>query len=743
VIANDFRGNGVIDLAVVNEYDGTGTVGSVSILLGNGNGTFKTHVDYSVGNYPVGIVAGDFNGDKKLDLAVVNDYDNTVSILLGNGDGTFQSQVVVPVGVSPDSLGVADFNGDGKMDLITSNASGTVTVLLSKGDGTFSRVDSPNGLPGSTDFSCLAVGDFNRDHKSDVVVSSISGSLMYLEGNGDGSFQPPVAIPGSVPNGHFLLGGDFNHDGKEDVMEEGVGGTLFVFLGNGNGTFRKPVLAPISSNWTNTAFTTADINGDGKLDLLVADANDNSLDVLIGDGNGTFAPSLGVALPNTVYSADAAVGADFNGDGKIDIAVAETNFPHGQVEVRLGEGNGTFGSPVVSRLIDSAINNNDLMLAADFSGDKKMDLLVMEDYEKGFEILLGRGDGTFQTPVDTPVSSTNGLSLAVGDFNGDGKADVAVITNGNTPLYDTLTIYLSNGDGTFHTGAVYSVPPGAASAADVNGDHKVDILLSGFSAPLQVLLGNGDGTFQSPISGPTASYSGSLNFGDFNRDGKLDIAVGTYDGIAFLEGNGDGTFKIPVYSNSTIEFCCQFVVGDVTGDGKLDLVTNGTSGGMGVILMAGNGDGTFQSPVGLGTLVGVSSGTMVVGDFNSDGVTDLGWAGTPIYGGLPVSLYLSRPTPVVFPTVLDFAAQGIGTTSKYQTITLTNSGNAPLVISKIAVTGEFLDKSTCAAKLGIGKSCSIQVAFKPTAKGVHVGTLEITDTSSAGPQVIRLSGTGQ
>jgi hypothetical protein len=371
-----------------------------------------------------------------------------------------------------------------------------------------------------------------------------------------------------------------------------------------------------------------------------------------------------------------------------------------------------------------------------------MDLLVMDDYSRGFSVLLGNGDGSFRTAIDTPLNYTV-LSLAVGDFNRDGKTDVVVTTNGNGQSV-SMKIFLSNGNGTFRSGATLAVPLYAGvSAVDVNGDGNIDLVISGFSSPIEVYLGNGDGTFQSPISGPSSTYAGALNFGDFDRDGKLDIAVGTYSGIAFLAGNGNGTFQNPVYSNSSIQFCCQFAIGDVTGDGKLDLVTNGTSGGLGVILMRGNGNGTFQPPVGLGSPGQVYSGTMVIGDFNSDGVDDLALPNLPYYSGSAVALYLSAPTPVVFPSALTFASQPVGTVSLPQTITLMNSGNAPLPISKITVTGEFTQKNNCGTRLGIAKGCTVQVFFKPTTKGVQSGAVQITDAFFAGPQVIHLAGIGR
>jgi hypothetical protein len=742
LVTADFRGDGKTDLAVVNEYDGTGQPGTVSVLLGNGDGSFQTHVDYPVGNYPVGIVAADFNGDGKIDLAVANDNDSTVSILLGNGDGTFQPQTLVSVGTEPTSLGGGDFNGDGKLDLITSNVgAGTVTVLLTKGDGTFTRMDSSTGLS-SPDFSMVAVGDFNRDRKLDVVVSSQSRQLLLLVGKGDGSFQSPVAIASSTPdNIHSLLAADFNHDGNLDLVEEGVLGIIFVLLGNGDGTFRQPTFSFQGGTATATSLATADLNGDGSLDLVATDQNLNSIDILLGNGNGTFANIKNARAAQTSYGPDAAVAADFNGDGKLDLAVAETNFPHGQVSVQLGKGNATFGKPLVSLLIAQGINNQDLMRAGDFNGDGKTDLVVMDDYNAGFEVLLGNGDGTFQTPVDTPVTS-NGMTFEVGDFNGDGKTDLVVTTTSGSST--SLNIYLSNGDGTFRVGAQYAVSDGGPVVADVNHDGKLDFVIAPFGSPLLVFLGNGDGTFQNPIAGPSAFYGGGTVIRDFNGDGHVDVVVGTYNGIAWLAGNGDGTFQNPVYSNSTLQFMGRMVAGNFSGDGKLGLATYppGNSTLDGAVVMAGNGDGTFQLPIVYGQ-TGPWPIDLIAGDFNSDHVDDFGMPNQGVYTGeTVVTLYLSVPTPNLFPTSLNLGTEGIGKTTGPKKITLTNTGNAPLKLSSITVTGDFLQTNNCGKLRPIGKGCAIEVRFKPKAKGERTGLVRIADNASASPQTVHLKGTG-
>jgi hypothetical protein len=339
------------------------------------------------------------------------------------------------------------------------------------------------------------------------------------------------------------------------------------------------------------------------------------------------------------------------------------------------------------------------------------------------------------------------LSLAAGDFDGDGKTDVVVTNNnGTNGAMGTMVLYLSNGDGTFRAGTQYAVPLYAGvSVTDVNHDGNLDLVVSSFGAALETFLGNGDGTFRAPILGPaiTSSYVGGVDFADFDGDGILDMIAGTYSGIAFLKGNGDGSFQNPVYSNSTFLFCCQIRAGDVTGDGKVDLVTNGTNASL-FAMMKGNGDGTFQALVPLGVPGQVFSGTFVLGDFNSDGIDDLAMPNQPFYTGKSlISLYLSKPTPYLFPSVLKFAPQTVGTTSAALVTTLTNTGNSVLKITGIAVKGEFVETNTCKPQLAIGKSCAIRVSFRPVTKGTRTGTITISDQVFASPQLIHLVGVGK
>jgi len=625
--AADFNDDGKVDLAIINSQANT-----VAILLGNGDGTFRAHVDYAVGGNPVGLLAVDLNLDKKLDLAIVNKNDNSVSALLGNGDGSFQTQRLSSVGSGPIALAKGDFNHDGMPDLVTPNTDdGTLSVLLSKGDGTFTRVDTlPIASPQS--IGALVVGDFDHDGEIDVALTDgRNRQLLLLKGNGNGTFGVPVTVnPGSSFLTNSLAAGDFNEDGKLDLL---VGG-FYVLLGKGNGTFRPPLSSPLVA--FTGGFAIADLNRDGKLDLVVPDSV-NTVGIVLGNEDGTFGTFMSVSLAATAYGTNAGVAADFNGDGNLDLAVAESTFTNGQVSVELGKGNGTFRKPIVSPLASPIFDNQNFMLAADFNGDGMPDLAILDMQSAGYEILLGNGDGTFQSPIDTPV--TNLIGIAAGDLNGDGKADLIVVTYDNSG--SSFTIYLSNGDGTFAKGATYVDPSYlGVTLADVNQDGKLDVVDA--NENVLVFLGNGDGTFQPAIIGPSVPANSRPVAGDFNGDGKVDLVIESA-GLAFFAGNGDGTFQRPVYSDRTYYFSGRLFAADFNSDGKLDILSSYPDNlYSGAAIMVGDGKGHFDLPV---SYIAVNqTEALVPGDFNSDGVSDVALVnGSAFSSSAGVLLFLSTP----------------------------------------------------------------------------------------------------
>ena len=283
IAVGDFNADNLPDVAVINADGGGGNVG---ILLGNGDGTFQSPVDYPTGNGPNMVAVGDFNGDDKPDLVVVNGTDSTVSVLLANGDGTFRSRVMdfTTGGGTLQQVAVADFNGDGKADLALPTGA-ILPIWLGKGDGTFLQSVTFSDFPsGVFHLNGIVTGDFNDDRKPDVLVSfkqlhpeSVTDGCVLLVGNGDGSFQLGGGCGVGPGN---MLQADFNGDGKLDVVQSGSQ-QVAVWAGNGDGTFQTAVTFTVGSSSIQSAVATADFNGDKLPDIVVTNTEDNTISILL------------------------------------------------------------------------------------------------------------------------------------------------------------------------------------------------------------------------------------------------------------------------------------------------------------------------------------------------------------------------------------------------------------------------------------------------------------------------------
>ncbi len=738
VVRGDFNNDGIQDLAVTDGncayqregmalYDLVCDAGTVSILLGNGDGSFQPHLDYVTGKNPTALAAGDFNGDGKLDLAIVNAEDDSVSVLLGQGDGTFQSQVVYKVAVGS-NLVIGDFNNDHKLDL----AVGGPSILLGNGDGTFQAPITYTGSSQQTG-PALAAADFNLDGNLDLY----AGGALYL-GNGDGTFVLHATY--AVANSSAATAADLNSDGKPDLVIAQQNGGISVLLGNGDGSFQAT--AGYAGSYYSNDVLVADVNGDGRLDLAAANSGCGSpfgctttapasISVLLGLGDGTFVGGT----PYPFQSGNPAlqvISADFNGDGKPDFAAQApyTAQATSTLAVYLGNGDGTL-QPQISTTVPS---NGDIA-AADLNGDGKPDVaMVYANCTQGaclpgyVAVLVGNGDGTFQTPVPY-ATGLQPDSVVIGDFNGDGKPDLATANSTS----NNISILLNHGNGTFPTHVEYptGLMPGNIISGDFNGDGKLDLVVT-TETGMSLLLGNGDGTFQ-PHLDSVIGEAGPFATGDFNSDGKLDLAVSTQQDaqpLVILLGNGDGTFQAAAPSAGAVGG--YPAVGDFNADGKPDLLLSGST------IMLGNGDGTFREPFG------VSGGTGIVAvvDINHDGVPDVVGGTGYSTSASEIVVLLSTAFKSVAPAALNFGSQGVGTASAPQTITISNPASVSFNITGIAASRSFSQTNDCGASLAAGAHCAITVSFSPTATGVELGLITLSDSTKTNATAIPLSGTG-
>ena len=607
----DLNADGRADVVVVDRGDNT-----VSVFLGNGDGTFRSRTDYVTGTSPSAVAIADLNLDGQLDLAVANFASYTVSVLLGNGDGTFQPKMDFGTGRNPRSVAIGDMNGDAVPDLVTANfghlLSGIISVLLGNGDGTFHpRIDSGMG----SGASAVALADLNGDGHVDAAIGySCAGEQIYPSsisiffGNGDGAFGAETALfSGACPGAVAIA--DVNGDSKLDVATAN-GDSVFIFSGNGTGGFdaRAGYVTGVGS----VSIAVGDVNHDGQPDLVFPDQQSDTVSILIANPDGTFGhriPSLSTIGPQ--YSVAI---ADFDLDGALDIAVPIWQPP--LVRVWLGRGDGTFGSTVDTPIQAAAL----VVTAGDLDRDGRPDVAIAT-WDNSLSVLLGNGDGSFRLGVTLPAGGS-GRSIAIADLNSDSWPDVTLAIGSGA------AVFLADGAGSLMPGQVYSTgfDPSSVAIGDLNRDNKSDLAVACSAGDVWVLLGNGDGTFRASTGFEAGSEPVSAAIGDLNEDGSPDLAVANfyyaeYDGrVSILLGIGDGSFAPPVQYRTGYNPHSIAIV-DLNNDRKPDIAAGTSYASNTVSLLTGRGDGTFAPKTEFG--VGGNLIFLTAGDIRADGWLDL------------------------------------------------------------------------------------------------------------------------
>ncbi len=572
IVMADFNGDHKADVAMLGRYRYF-----VTVLLGRGDGTFAPGLGAGIVN-PVGtaMVVGDFNRDGNPDLAVGRREEDfpertagTVTVFLGNGDGSFSQGGSVSIQSGVMDLVTADFNRDNKPDLATSNAYGNLSILLGQGNGTF-LVSFSGSVAPFQGAGALLAGEFNSDSRpdlavlsrySDAVLNRSSDSVFVLPGRGDGTFGPALrSITGGGPTA--LVSGDFDGDGGIDIATANYSGSSVAALaGHGDGTFGPTLRAPVGR--CPGSLAAGDLNLDGMPDLVAGNYCSNDTSILLGRGDGSFEPQT---LYGVGTGPQAVVVTDFDGDGIQDLAAA--NEGSSDVTVRPGLGDGSFGSS--SRI--PLPNWPTSLVSADFNRDGRPDLAAAAPMPGGITVLLGFGNGFFATQPPVPFGGAR--FLAVDDFNGDGIPDLAAASWS----YPAGAVLLGRGDGTFISQALplpRYLRANHLVTGDVDGDGNADAVLTvEFPPQLLFFRGRGDGSFEAPESFPLPSTPFSVVIGDFDLDQRKDLAVAEAyaNDIVILRNLGGGMFA-PGERFVAGKGPSPLLALDINGDGWTDLVS--------------------------------------------------------------------------------------------------------------------------------------------------------------------------
>ena len=524
IAADDFTGDGVLDLAVAH-------FGRITIFTGFDDGSFERGDTYEIGGWWGYVSAGDLDSDGAADLVYTDRGDSyysippTLVVLLGNGDSTFQYLASHEPGDQPSPAAIHDLNEDGHPDIaLTSHDFDGVGIYLGNGDGT---VVLSEHYVTCRDVEDVLVADLDGDENADLItINDGCDTITVLPGNGDATFQHPPQF-GEETMPYYLLVEDLNGDGNADLVAQSYSQeSVFVFVGSSDGSFQHVSTIPAEEVWSTTI---GDLNGDGIADIAVGHENDR-ISIHLGNGDGTFQKPQ---AQKTDWGPSYLDSGDFDQDGNLDLAYS--NYQRDGIGIMMGTGDGSFTSPVQY----NAGTNLQSFVVDDFNGDGYLDLVAAsEAADRNLSFLLGNGDGSFAIPF---IFGAGAYPEAVrsADLDNDGDQDLVVLSDVflSMPQDDTLAVLLGNGNGTFETSQIHSMgrDPKGVVIEDVNGDgHKDLAVTTGYNhtasqtRSVSLLLGNGDGCFAGRLDYHAPAWPGCLAGSDFDHDGDVDLVAGNW-----------------------------------------------------------------------------------------------------------------------------------------------------------------------------------------------------------------------
>ncbi|MEH2023374.1 beta strand repeat-containing protein [Nostoc sp.] len=586
-----YNGTAKITFCAWDASDGhaSGTTG-VNPGVGGGTTAYSTATDIAtiaiaplVGLRPYSIVTGDFNKDGKLDLVTANKSSQSVSVLLGKGDGSFNPasnfSVVGFNGLNPYSVAVADFDKDGKLDLVTANnVSNNISVLFGDDKGTGSFGPAINfALESASAPTSVAVGDFNKDGKSDIVTANnASQNVSVLLGDGNGGFA--TAKNFKVPSRPTSVTvGDFNKDGISDLaVTSSYFNNVSILLGKGDGTFNSATQFDVGTN--PHSLIVGDFNKDGKSDLAVANSDSNNVSVVLGNGDGTFKPATNF---NVGLNPVSLTEIDFNGDGKSDLAVA--NADSNTVSVLLGDGTGSFGN---------ATNFNvgttpDAVTIGDFDKDGRFDLAVANSESRNVSVLLNNSDDPV-VPVPPQPILINEILFDPPSTDGPKEYIELRGTPGATLAPGTYLVGIEGDSGSSNPGNVQDIFNLSGKQFGSNGLlvllQKSNPYVNVVNPNANVVTNTGTGAGWGSGASSSISHTGQAGATDIENSSVSFFLIQATTAPTLsndIDSNDDGIADGTVYSNWTLLDSVSVLDGTSTTDRAYSSIVfrKGTTGG--------------------------------------------------------------------------------------------------------------------------------------------------------------------